>query len=555
MNSDVDEDLLRDVSFLPKDILTLMDEDFFAVVQLLVGDSVADILRIQLINSARKLLSTTDAFLFFQIESLETDLIKRRSCFKSKTGQYIVKPGIRIGLFHLIKLLKLKAKQEQHSISDEDAESSGEYIAEDFLKRHPLLKSLIKWYKQSDSIDSRKHQFLTSFIDNLVNNLPLSPNRFRYNELTKKFAICLYILGGKQTYEFVRLNIYASIPNLSTLHDLINKSDVIGAEGQFGFQSLEKYASRFGFCSEDMTGVIRKVEYDSSSNSFVGFATPIIDGVPMAQSYQADTFDELKDIFQSTEIASLLNVHMFQSVPMLDSVTHAPKPCLLSAYGVNNKSNAMDILRRWIYMLKNCLDNGVRIIGFSTGIFIGIIVNERFFHSQIDADGKYMSAMRLVSGFFAPLSPLILENDEHAFEIDLPEDWTWFFLGKKQLFLFSQDPVHLVTKWRNRLLSSKAELHFGKYRITKGHIETLINDESLTKLDHGLTNSDINPKDRQNYRSCIKLISDDVIHLLADAGDSQGTVIYLKLLQMIVKAYITKSTSVRERKYITQIRN
>lgn len=83
----------------------------------------------------------------------------------------------------------------------------------------------------------------------------------------------------------------------------------------------------------------------------------------------------------------------------------------------------------------------------------------------------------------------------------------------------------------------------------------MINDKSLTKLDHGLTNSDINPKDRQNYRSCIKLISDDVIHLLVDAEDSEGTVIYLKLLQMIVKAYITKSTSVRERKYIARIAN
>ena len=455
----------------------------------------------------------------------------------------------------MIKLLKLKAKQEHCSISDEVAESSGEYVTEDFLKHHPLLKSLIKWYKQGDSIDSRKHQFLTSFIDNLVNNLPLSPNRFRYNDLTKKIAISLYILGGKQTYEFVRLNIYASIPNLSRLHDLINKSGVIATEGKFDFQSLEKCASRFGFCSEDTTGVIRRVEYDSSSNSFVGFATPIIDGVPMAQSYQADTFTELKDIYESKEIASLLNVHMFQSVPMLDSVTHAPKACLLSAYGVNNRSTAMDILRRWIHILKNCLDNGVRVIGFSTGICRDTIVNERFFDSPIDADSKYLSAMRIGSGFFAPTSALTLENDKHAFEIDLPDDWTSFFLGKKQLFLFFQDPVHLVTKWRNRLLSSKAELHLGKYRITKRHIETLINDESLTKLDHGLTNSDINPEDRQNYHSCIKIISNDVVHLLEDAEDSEGTVVYLKLLQMIVKTYITKSTSVRERKRITSIKN
>ena len=47
--------------------------------------------------------------------------------------------------------------------------------------------------------------------------------------------------------------------------------------------------------------------------------------------------------------------------------------------------------------------------------------------------------------------------------------------------------------------------------------ETLIIDDSkLTKIDHGLTISDINPKDRQNFSSCIKLISDDLSKILKD---------------------------------------
>jgi hypothetical protein len=36
-------------------------------------------------------------------------------------------------------------------------------------------------------------------------------------------------------------------------------------------------------------------------------------------------------------------------------------------------------------------------------------------------------------------------------------------------------------------------------------IENLINRVNDEKLDHGLTTSDINPKHRQNYHSCIKL--------------------------------------------------
>ncbi|CAF4656711.1 unnamed protein product, partial [Rotaria sp. Silwood2] len=150
------------------------------------------------------------------------------------------------------------------------------------------------------------------FIDNVVFNLTQSSNNFRYTESIKKFAICLYVLGGKQCYEFVRLNMPGSVPHLSTLGDLINKSNMTLTEAEFKFDSLQKFKSGFGFCSEDTTGVIPKVEYDSSTNSFIGFTTPNIDGIPLMKHYQADTFDDFKTIYNTNETAPLLNIHMFQ---------------------------------------------------------------------------------------------------------------------------------------------------------------------------------------------------------------------------------------------------
>ncbi|CAF3915067.1 unnamed protein product [Rotaria magnacalcarata] len=500
---------LVDTSILPNDIFTRVDDDFYSIVKLLADDSVFDILRMQLINSARKLLNI-DVFAFFQIESEETDTIKAESCFKSKTGQYIVKPGIQTGLSNLIKLLKQKLKQDEELAMNENNETQHKYISEEFIDRHPLLKSLIKWYQQNDSEDNNKTN--------------------RYTGLIKKFAISLYVLGGKQCYEFVRLNMPGAIPNLSTLGDLINKSNMTLTEAEFKFDSLRQFQSGFGFCSEDTTGVIPKVEHDSSTNSFIGFTTSIVDGIPLTKHYQADTFDDFKMVYNTNEIARLLNVHMFQSISAEDNPTNFPKPLLLSAYGVDNKFTAMDILRRWMYIFENCLDKGARIIGFST-----------------DADNKYVSAMRLASNFFASLPNFKLDKHQHAFKIDIPNDWTWFFLNRNQIFLFFQDPVHIVTKWRNRLLSSTAKLCIGNDNISMAHIEQLINNNNYTKLDHGLTISDINPKDRQNYNSCIKLISDDVINLLNDSVDSNGTIVYLTLLKMIIKAYIDKSTSIRER--------
>ncbi|CAM4923863.1 unnamed protein product [Rotaria socialis] len=257
------------MSLLPDDIFMRVDNNFFSVVKTIAGDSVVKILKIQLINSARKLLCIPYVFEFLRIDSEEVGAIKLESCFKSKTGQYVIKPGVQ---------------------------------------------------------------------------------------------------SGKQTYEFICLNLYGSILNLTTLGDLIKTSNMALNEAEFRFEYLPQLHSSFGFCSEDTTGVIRKVEYDCSTNSFVRFATPVTDGVPLSQYFQVDTFNDIKEIYDMSEQARLLNVHMFQGIHSDDNTTSIPRPFLLSAYGINNNFTALDVLQRWLYIYRNCLKNGVRVIDFSTGL-------------------------------------------------------------------------------------------------------------------------------------------------------------------------------------------
>jgi len=64
-----------------------------------------------------------------------------------------------------------------------------------------------------------------------------------------------------------------------------------------------------------------------------------------------------------------------------------------------------------------------------------------------------------------------------------------------------------------------------------------------------LTKSDINPKDRQNFSSCVKLTSDDLFKILKDNVDTKGTLIYLQMLKMIIMAYIDKKTTIAAREY------
>ncbi|CAF1114198.1 unnamed protein product [Didymodactylos carnosus] len=155
--------------------------------------------------------------------------------------------------------------------------------------------------------------------------------------------------------------------------------------------------------------------------------------------------------------------------------------------------------------------------------------------------------MKLVSGFSADLSSLKLHEQPGAFEVAIPATWTWFYLRKQQLLLFFQDPTHLATKLRNRLLSKSVELKMGEFSITLSHLTDLI--ENNSKLDHGLVSTDIFPKDRQNYASFVKISSANVLNLLSNSNETQATFVYLQLLSSIIIAYIDQSTPISNRLY------
>ncbi|CAF1412310.1 unnamed protein product [Didymodactylos carnosus] len=86
-----------------------------------------------------------------------------------------------------------------------------------------------------------------------------------------------------------------------------------------------------------------------------------------------------------------------------------------------------------------------------------------------------------------------------------------------------QNPTHLATKWRNRLLCSTAQLMMGPQLISIEHLQDIIDSNAYSKLDHGLVRTDINLKDRQNYRSCEKLTSNDLLNIVRNNPSTSGT--------------------------------
>ncbi|CAF4105993.1 unnamed protein product, partial [Adineta steineri] len=380
--------------------------------------------------------------------------------------------------------------------------SNHHQVSYELLNNHPSLKSLIDYYEAkqnfTESNDNDKQSFLSLFINNLTHNQSRLKNNYQHTDPIRRFALLIYILGGRLTYELIRINLPGTLPHLTTVQKIISNSNLNLEEGKFEFNNLKLSLSsndiNYGFLSEDCTGVVRKIRYDAFTNSFKGFSTPLHYGIPKPRFYQTDSFEQLKNWFRIVNRAPLLNIHMYQS--LLTPQMPTPSSFVLAAY---------------------------------------------------DGDSKYMVAMRLLSGLFGSLPNYKLYEHPNAFRIDQVSKWPWYYLRKDQLLLFSQDGTHIITKWRNRLLSSTANFCIGQYVISTDHLRNIIEDSQYTKLDHSLNHTDLNPKDKQNYRSCEKIASDAVLNILKNNANMQGTFIYIYLLRLTITVYIQRTTPILTR--------
>ncbi|CAF5226530.1 unnamed protein product, partial [Rotaria magnacalcarata] len=140
-------------------------------------------------------------------------------------------------------------------------------------------------------------------------------------------------------------------------------------EAEFRFNESEIHLNsiqcQYIFVSEDCSAIIPRIEYDSNLDTFNGFVTPLLEGVPSENAFKCSVFEQLEDLFETTPQANLVNIHVIQ--PILDShVNILPAATVLSAYGTDHKITAIDILKRWLMIYKQFNSKGIRVLGFST---------------------------------------------------------------------------------------------------------------------------------------------------------------------------------------------
>lgn len=335
---------------------------------------------------------------------------------------------------------------------------------------------------------------------------------YRYTESTKLYAAYFRMISGKLAYETFKANVQHSVPCLRSVDQYISKEASNAIEGVLRSAELLQYLNdlklpKIVALSEDATRITNRVQYDPQTNQLVGFVLPLgANGMPIAGYNKARSAAEMEQCFYNVETreerkrASFVNVVMAQSL-----VPGTPAFCLL-LFGSDGKYTSKDIEKRWQFIRDELKKKGIEVVTFAS-----------------DSDPKFNSYMKCHINLGRSVTV----------DMNFPE-WFNATLCFSANFMPIQDTIHIGTKFRNRILNYV--LKMGKYAISVNHLSQLI--DNFTKEKHDLCPSTIRPKDRQNFESVLRICDEKVIDLLSNVKGSDGTILYLRVLNSVLRSFL-----------------
>lgn len=232
------------------------------------------------------------------------------------------------------------------------------------LKHKPSMKKIDDWNQSNTPVLMKK--LIKSMHEN--SNTP----RHRYSDTIMDFALYIYMVAGKSAYEVLCANL--PLPQVSTVCKFIlkrtlykvilkilslftiliylvtriheGKSKII--EGELRCKELSEYldkhnAPREVWISEDASGIVAKVMYDSTTNQIVGLVLPTNKNTGMPETFSftpqsaIDIDQQIKENPQSTL------VYLVMAQPLMDNVP----PFILQIFGSDNRFTSKNVLLRW----------------------------------------------------------------------------------------------------------------------------------------------------------------------------------------------------------------
>lgn len=358
---------------------------------------------------------------------------------------------------------------------------------------------------------------LQHFVSTAEVNSTRKKQGYRFNPLIKMFAAYIKMIAGRLSYETLHANFPMSLPSISTVNRFIADKGPQIVEGEMRTNELLQYLQSRNLplqisLSEDATRITPKISYDPKTNQLAGFALPLdTNGMPMTSSFPARNIREIQKHYTSGTnfVSSNAFVQMAQPIDL-----NSPPFCFM-IFSTDCKFTALNIYRRWRFQAHTLKEKGISINNIAS-----------------DGDPRSLMAMKVLSK--------IGQQDLSYLE--------WFSCGGLVKTTLTQDYVYIITKARNRVLTCSRLFPIGRKIISSTHLKYLI--KHVSKDKHLLTYSDLEPKDKQNFLSAEKICSEKTLKCLSDyVPESEGTIMYLRMMRRVLNAFSDTEISSQERIY------
>jgi len=389
-------------------------------------------------------------------------------------------------------------------------ENEAEMLREDVRTLRKQVRDLMESRATVTEVPKSNYVLLDLLVETAARNSEKNRHGLRFDEKLKVVAAVIYLLASLQAY--VCLSRLLPFPSVDTARSCLYDADRL-LEGSLRFDEAMKFLdSRFlprkVVCIEDATRIQGIIQYDHKTNQIKGFMLPCDDfGLPVPESYPATSARKVADYFETKETSN------YAYCVMAQPLSPDCRPFCLLMHGTNQKFKAADIVKRWERIETEALNYNVEVVGFSA-----------------DGDPRLLKSMiyRVIRS-----SPLI--------------EWPWFQSIKNSEEIYVQDHIHLGTKLKTRLCSPSIILPFGKdHFASRGHLLELITN--VSKDQHSLTLSDIDSKDKMNFKS-VQKISNPVIPqlLISHVPSSEATAAYLVMINDVLSAFMDTTLTPLER--------
>lgn len=344
---------------------------------------------------------------------------------------------------------------------------------------------------------------------------------FRYEDILKLFSAYIFLVCGPILYVTLAENL--ALPSRSTILRIIHETKpVVDAEcrsKELKIKLTESQSPLKVWISKDVTRCIGKVQYNPKTNELIGLVLPTDENsMPIACSFLADSIEQINAHHENNPLSTYLYVYMAQPLAV-----HSPSFCL-SIFGTDNKFQSPDSWNRLKYIIEK-VEEGIEVWGDAS-----------------DGDSRLLKVYRIQAG-------LGLLPNFSRLNADLPENFLPGFHAKvlpNQIPI--QDPTHVAGNLRNRALKPSIFLLMGNFVVSSAHLEMLM--DYFTRDKHYLTEKDLSPKDKMNFRSVLRFCDPRVRKLLEDNNPaSQGTQEYLKVMYNVTNSYLSKELSILDRIY------